>query len=230
MIIRRLRTTVLLAVSLTLFSQPVSGTGGSATSAGAFTLGAADGTGAREWVELVGTGGLLSGRPNHKSIKLITVYAPGCDESHLILRELEFLDGRRSLLFSAPVSLLRKTLRATIYVKHHSMNLVLLEYAGGSWKLRKPQPIRVAAEDDHEAPEDNLLAFSVSGLGFYWLMEGNAPGLSVSSITSQDPSAIQLPGGSISRGVLPWAWSVLLLAVGWTVSRWLHRIERHAGN
>lgn len=167
---QQLGTTVLLAGSLILCSQSVSGSTGSAINVGAFTTGAADDTGARERVELVGTGNILSGRPKHESIELITVCAPGCDDGHLILRELEHSDGRRSLLLSAPAPLVKKTRRAMIYIKHPSKNLVLLEYAGGSWQQRRPQPFRVAAQAHYGTPQKDLLAFSVDGLGLYWLL------------------------------------------------------------
>lgn len=196
---------VLLAVSLILFGQPVSGSSGSVAHLGAFTTGAAHDTGSREWVELTASGDLLTGRPKHKAIALITVYAPGCEGGHLILRELQRPDGGRSLLLSAPASLLSKTRRATIYVKYPSKNLVLLEYVEGNWKQRRPQPFRVAAENSPGGLQSDLLAFSVEGLGFYWLVEDKELDVSMTSLLSPNPSASQLLGGGFSRGLLSFA-------------------------
>lgn len=227
--IERLKITLLLAVSLMLCSQPVSATSGSATSVGAFLTGAAVDTGSREWIDLVGVGGLLSGRPKRTSLTLITVYAPGCESGHLLLRELVSSEGRRSLLLTAPAPLVEKTRRVTLYVKSLSKQLVLLEYIEGSWQYRRPQPMRVAAKDSHDASQEDLLVFSVARLGLYWLLEDHAPELSVSTIGPLDPSASHLLGGGVSRGFLPWVWSVVLLILGWAISHWVHRAQQPAG-
>ena len=100
--------------------QPVYGSTGGVTAVGAFSSAANDDTGARQWVMLHGTGGLLCGTPNHKLIELITVYAPGRDSGHLILRELKLPNGKQSILLSVPNSLMEKTLRTTIYLKASS--------------------------------------------------------------------------------------------------------------
>ena len=141
MIARLVRIALLLAVTLLVSSQPARGSGGFGTSIAAFSTGACNDTGSREWVELTRTYGLLCGRPKHKSIELITVYAPGCDEGHLILRDLKGPDGRTILLFSAPANLMKKTVRATIYVKGHSKDLALLEHVEEDWKRVTPMKV-----------------------------------------------------------------------------------------
>jgi hypothetical protein len=198
-------------------------------SVGTFLTGAADDTGSREWVELVGVSGLLSGRPKRASLQLITVYAPGCNSGHLLLRELVSSDGSRSLLLTAPTSLVEKTRRVTLYVKSLSKQLVLLEYIEGSWQHRRPQPLRVVAKDSHDASQEDLLVFSMAGLGLYWLLEAHAPEGSVATLGPLDPSASRLLGGDMSRGLLPLVWSVVLLTLGWAISRWLHRAQRPVG-
>lgn len=226
---RRLSTRILLALSLLLCTQPASGSTGSTTSAGAFLTKAVDDFGAREWVELLSTGGLLSGQPRHPSIELITVHAPGCKTGHLILRKQKLADGRQSLLLSAPAPLARKTRRITIYVKHPSQHLILLEYVGGSWKPRRPQSFRITVEDDLASSQENLLAFAVEGFGPYWLLNSNSSIVPASSSTTQDLWASPSLSRDIFRGVLPWVSSILLLVVCWSISRFVHRIERKAG-
>jgi hypothetical protein len=211
-----------------VFTQPASSTGSGGTSVGAFISGAAENLGKREVVELVDKGGLLAGWPAYNLIKLITIYAPGCDSSHLIIREIELPDGGKSLLLSAPSSLLDKTLRATIYVKHTSTDLVLLEYIRDRWERRKPQLLSITGTVDSKgASQDTLLAFPVEGIGSYWLLENNASDLVISPPTSKAVSASSSPWTDrIYRGLLPWGWSILLLVVGWTISHWIHKTER----
>ena len=226
MTISRFITIALLsAASLLLFTQTAGSSVGGGTSIVAFSGGAGNDTGSREWVELVGTYGLLCGQPKHKSIELIAVYAPGCDEGHLIFRELEISDGKTFFSFSAPASLLKKSVRATIHVKDYSKDLVLLEYAQGSWKERKPLRFSVATDDGHE----ELLAFSVEGLGLYCLLERDSSVSSASSIISNDTSANSLLGGGVYRGLLPLILSVVVLVVCWAVSRLVYRTEQYAG-
>lgn len=230
MIARLVRIALLLAVTLLVSSQPARGSGGFGTSIAAFSTGACNDTGSREWVELTRTYGLLCGRPKHKSIELITVYAPGCDEGHLILRDLKGPDGRTILLFSAPANLMKKTVRATIYVKGHSKDLALLEHVEEDWKRHRPQMFRVAADDAHEGSQQNfLLAFSLDGLGLCCLQEQDSSVSPASSNISHNTSASSLLGGGISRGLLPLALSLVALLGGVAVSRWIHRTEQYAG-
>lgn len=228
-VIRRFRIVVFMAVCLILLSKSVSGSFGGVTNVGSFTKGASGDTGSREWIELMGSDGLLSGQPKHKAIKLITVYAPGTDVGHLILRELKLTDGRKSLLLSAPDSLSKKTIRVTLYVKNNSKNLSLLEYAEGKWIQRNPVSLRVDTEHNNEVLQDDLLAFSVEGFGKYWLLEGTPPDLSVASTDTHYQSAKVLLGGSISRGLLPLASSFMVLVIGWSISHWIHRRDLNSG-
>ena len=217
-----------LAINMIASAQPASGSGGFGTSIVTFSTEACDDTGLREWVELTGTSGLLCGRPKRESIELITVYAPGCDEGHLIFRELKAPDGTTHLLFSAPASLMMKILRATIYLKGYRKNLTLLEHVGGVWKRRRPQKVHVSTNSDGDIPQDTLLAFSVGGLGLFSLQEKDLPVHTASPLVSHQMSASSLLGGGISRGLLPLGFSIILLAGCWVLSRWVHRMEQYA--
>lgn len=218
---------IVVIANLILSNHSAFGTSGGVTNVGALASGATEDTGSREWVELLRAGDLLIGRPAIKDIKLITVYAPGVDKSHLILREVKLPDGRSSLFFGAPNKLSRKTLRATIYMKHSSLNLVLLENVEGRWIERRPQAIPITENVRSETLQDVIVAFSVDKLGSYWVLEGHSQTLGQISSISQKQSASSLLGGGYMRGILPWAGAFLLLGIGWTLSRWTHSIERN---
>jgi len=220
--------TLFLAVNILVSAQPTSGSGGFGTSIVTFSTEACDDTGVREWVELAGTSGLLCGRPKHKSIQLITVYAPGCDKGHLILRELEAPDASTLLLFSAPASLMKNILRATIYLKGYRENLILFEYVGGIWRRRTPQQVCVAATGGREASQEPLLAFSVEGLGLFSLREQHQAVTTATTVGLPATSASSLLSGSTSHGLLPLGFSIVLLSVSWMLSRWIHWTEQNA--
>jgi hypothetical protein len=185
----------------------------------------------RELIDLRGNRGLLSGQPKSNVIKLITVYAPGANAGHLLLREHKLKDGRKALLLSAPDALSEKTMRAMIYVKNSSKTLSLLEYSDGKWKHRYPVSLRVNVntENGNEVLHDDLLAFSLVNIGTCWLLEGTASSLPASSADSEYRYASLPIGGGITRGMLPVAGSCLLLAIGWTISLWLHKKELKSG-
>src|SRR2546425_297868 len=102
---------LLLIATLCLRSQFASGTGVPVTSGGAFIKGAADDLVQREWVGLEQRNGLFTGWPADSSVGLITIYAPGADADHLILRELVSAGRSHTILLSAPESLKRNTKR-----------------------------------------------------------------------------------------------------------------------
>ena len=226
MMILNLEIILLVALSPIFFGQPVYGSTGGVTTVGAFSGAANDDTGARQWVMLCGTSGLLCGTPNHKLLKLITVYAPGRDSGHLILRELKLPDGKRSILLSAPKSLMEKTLRATIYLKASSMNSELLERIGDKWVLRHPVQLNFASENSQGAADSDLLAYPVKRIGLYCLSESNSSELVGPLAVPGDTSGSRSLGGSVTRGFLPWVSAALLLLIGWVVSYCLHIVER----
>ncbi len=223
---RQLLVSITILISLTLNTGFVYSSTGGVTSGGGIISGAKGDAGSREWIELRASGDLLAGRPKNRDIELITIYAPGIDKSHLILREMKLPGGRRSLILSAPDKLARKTLRSTIYLKHDSLNIVLLENISGRWIERKPQAIWMTEEVRSGNPRDVLLAFTVEKFGSYRVQEGKSQSLGETYSTSKDQSASSLFGGGYTSGVMPWVGAFLLLGMGWTLSRWIHGIER----
>lgn len=228
MVQRFVTITLFLAVNILVSAQPTSASGGFGTSIVTFSTEACDDTGVREWVELAGTSGLLCGRPKHKSIQLITVYAPGCNNGHLILRELEAPDVSTLLLFSAPAPLMKNILRATIYLKGYHENLTLFEYVEGIWRRRTPQQVYVGETGGREASQEPLLAFSVEGLGLFSLREQDKAVPTATTINLPATSASLLLSGSTLRGLMPLCFSIVLLSVSWMLSRWIHWTEQNA--
>jgi hypothetical protein len=213
----------LLTASLFLFIDPAFGSFGGANNIGPFNRGATGDSGLRELIHLKGRDGLLSGKPQNSAIKLITVYAPGAETGHLILRERKLEDGTKSLLLTVPDRLSERTVRATIYAKKSSMTLSLLEHVDGKWRHNSPVVLRVNAENGDEAMQDDLLVFSLRTLGNCFLLEGDAPSFVAASADSDYRSASVPLGGAIRRGVLPVVVACLLLAIGWVISEWLHK-------
>jgi hypothetical protein len=228
--IRKYGLIILLAICLTLCPKSGSATGGGVTHIGTFAANTTDESAGREWIDLVVTGDLLIGRPKHPSVALITVFAPGADSSHLILRVLEVSDKKRSLLLNAPSSLSEKLQRATIYVNHGSKDLILLESQDENWKIGNPQPVKVAKLKGFHVDESELLAFSIKKFGMYWLMESDMLGLPESSHITQVSSASSLVGGGLSRGLLPWLLAVIILILGFSISQVVHKLDRRKGN
>ena len=221
----------IFCILLMLFSgQQANATSGGMISVGAVTNGAAEETGFREWVELVGSDGLLYGQPSHKSVQMITAYAPGIDEGHLILRELTTKNAGRLLLLSAPKSLQENIRRVTIYLKHHNDHLALYEYEEDEWNYRRPYLIQQVAEGGDGVGPQNIMAFTVKKLGLFWLAEERFSGLPISTKVPREISASALLGGGISRGILPWTWALLLLFVAWTLSRRIYKSENSTHN
>lgn len=216
---------VLGGLLLFLMSSYVHASTGSGTTAGAFLTGMANDTGVRERIELIPSGDLLIGRPTRSSVALLSVYAPGSKSGHVILRELQLLDGRKkSLLLTAPSPLGSQIRRVTIYVRHPSKDLVLFEPVGAVWEQREPHRIHVTVGEDESATTQDLLAFSPNGLGHYWLLDSTMIGLQ--SPFLPNPSARELLGGSMNRAVLPWTWSLVLLVASWVASLWIHNRQR----
>ncbi|MCP4041883.1 MAG: hypothetical protein GY731_07980 [Gammaproteobacteria bacterium] len=221
--------TTMLAICLYTVTQPVSATTGSVTSSGAFSAGISHDTGWRERVELTGADGLFAGWPTHPSIVLLTVYAPDVDAGQVILRDLQRPDGTRSILLTAPESLREKTRRVTIYLHRSATEAVILESVGGRWQRREPLPLRVSMPNQSGMVTEELLAFSVSGLGHYWLVEGQLPSRPPNTEAPADHPADSLPGGDTFRALETITAAIVLLLVGWAASHWTHRLETHAG-
>ncbi len=196
------------------------GSTGSVTNAGALIAHAEYSNANREWVELVGRGGILTGRPDHHLVKLITVYAPGLDRGHLILRELETREGKQSLLLTAPNYITQQTKRVTLYLHDPPEDLVLFEKIGEEWKKRLPQSFNVDLPKGEPTRAKKIVAFSAQELGFYWFARSTTPNSLVLTHAPQEPSARSLIGGSLSLGLFPsLLWVLLFVIVGWASHR-----------
>lgn len=219
----------LLAVCFFLLCKAVFASSIGVMNGGLVAGGGADDTGIRERVELTAVGGLLIGHPRHSEIELITVYAPGIEKSHLILREIQQASDKKSLLFTAPDFLTDKIHRATIYLRQPAGNLVFFETVKGEWLQRIPQPFLSVTNNNENTVSDNeLLAVSVSGFGPFWLLENDSPVNSLPVIEENSQTARSLLGGSMERALLPIVAAVLFLMLGWMASLWVHRLDRHA--
>lgn len=217
---------ILLTLSIFLLSaQSVFGSGGSLVSVGPLLGGPSGDTGLRELVILEKKGDFLVGRPSYSAIKLITVYAPGAEENHLILREIDTPEGEKTFLLTATNSLQEKISRITLFVKPDSIYPSLWEYKDETWIPKQPQLIKVVGIKDNNNTEQRLYAYSVNNLGLFWATNGKSLSVLNNSVTPLDISAKGLLGGYIGYGLLPWASAFVVLILGWTISRWSYRKE-----
>ena len=218
-----------LIVLFTTFTFPVWGSTGGVTNVGGFSSSAEHFTGVREWVELNGSGKMLKGFLDHDVLKFVTVYAPGATSGHIIFRELKTFDGRRSFLLTAPDDLVDKIQRVTLFLQPKSDALELYEQVNGLWIKHLSQSLRVANQHDHEGAPQDLLAFSVEKTGFFWINESPSPQLTKAFFAPQDSSAKSLMGGSMLWGFSAWTASILVLSIGWLISRRLHNSVQFLG-
>lgn len=216
----------LVILLLTPCPLPVWGSTGGVTNVGGFSSSAEHFTGVREWVELNRSGKVLKGVLDHDVLKVLTVYAPGTDSGHIIFREMNTLDGRRSFLLTAPDDLMENIQRMTLFLQSTSGAVELYEQADGHWINHLPQALRVADHHEQRGGTQDLLAFSVEKPGFFWVLESPSPPLTEASFVPQDPSAKSLMGGSMLWGFSVWMASILLLAIAWFISRRLHTFDQ----
>ena len=197
-------------------------------SAGGYATASSGETGSRELIRLTKAGDLLVGRPKQSDIELITVDAPGMVEGHVIIRDISHADGSKSLLLAAPESFSGSTKRATIYVKNHSEKVVLLKHDGTSWIRHLPQAIEVIDTKERHSSHYSFLAFPVNGFGSFWLLDAAEAHDTRTIAIPAGPSAEQLLGGGFSRGILLCVCAILLLSLGWAISKRTHKIEEMA--
>ncbi len=214
---------------LTTSIVPVWGSTGGVTNVGAFSSSAGHFTGIREWIELEDHGGILKGSLSHELLKFITVHAPGVKSGHIIFRELKTVDGRRSFLLTAPDALMDAIKRVTLFLGPQLGSLELYEQVDNLWLKRLPQSLRVADHHRPDSPPQDLLAFSLQKPGFFWVMESSSSSLDHALFVPQGSSATSLMGGSILWGISAWAAAILLLSLGWFISRRLHAFDQFVG-
>jgi len=209
---------------LALLTSIGRGSGGGLTNIGCLSTGATGGTGARQWVTLRSTGQLLVGEVAEGAVQSIAIYAPGVATSHVILRELVFPDGGRSIFISAPADLQAAVQRVSIYVRGNPRTAVLLEHRDGEWKEHLPN--LVPRQPVENAPGHGIpLDFCVSRLGQFHLLGASGSGDSFQVPILPTVSAHGLVGGGVSRGLWHLGWAAVLLSLVGGASRWAHTIQ-----
>ena len=228
MILRTFVTYVLTLVFVVSFSHAVLATMGGVPSAGPLFTQNESSTAIRELVELEKSGELLVARPRHALVEMITLYAPGLSQGHLILRELLTREGKQTLLLTAPDAVMTHVQRATLYTRGLRENVVLFENVNGVWEKRLPQSFEIESPIAGAVSAQALRAFSVRTLGFYWLLEP-ATATSVIYHTPEAISAKTLMGGKLTWGLLPSIFGILLFILFGALSRYIHKTEKIRG-
>ena len=223
--LRIFATCVLSLVFVAFCSHAVLATMGGVTSVGPLFTQGDSSTAIRELVELEQFGELFVARPRHALIEMITLYAPGLSQGHLILRELLTREGNQTLLLTAPDAVMTHVQRATLYTKGLRENVVLFENVNGVWEKRLPQPFVIDFPMAGAVPRQTLRAFSLETLGFYWLLEP-ATATSVISDTPEAISARTLMGGQLTSGLLPSMAGIMLFIFFGALSRYIHKTNK----
>ncbi len=194
---------------------------------GAPSFGAsAEASGVRERVALVHSGGRLVGRPKLSAVQLLVIDAPNVGVDHLLMREIRMLDGRLSVLFTAPAALTGQVRKMSLYLKEDGRGWVVLESLEGRTLSHASHPVAVARSDaDGAGGEvlDQLLGFSVEGLGPFWLVDENSAAMA----RDTGQAARSLLGHGAVRALSYIGVTVLLLILGRILSLWAHRQDRH---
>lgn len=186
----------------------------------------AEGSGVRERVRLVRSGRLLVGRPTQSVVQLVVIDAPDAGADHLLMREIRMPDGRHSVLFTAPSGFANRVRRTSLYVREDGRNWTVLESVDGRTLSHDAHPVAVARGNAGAADDDvlnPLLAFAVSGLGPFWLVDEGT----VVSAPDAAQTARSLLGLEAVRALSYIGGTVLLLMLGRMVSLWAHRRDRH---
>lgn len=186
----------------------------------------AEGSGVRERVPLVRSGGLLVGRPTRSVVQLVVIDAPGVGADHLLMREIRMPDGRHSVLFTAPSGLANQVRRTSLYVREDGRKWTVLELVDSRTLSHDAHPVAVARGNAGGADDDvlnPLLGFAVSGLGPFWLVDEGF----VVSTPDAAQTARSLLGLEAMRAISYIGAIVLLLMLGRMVSLWAHRRDRH---
>ncbi|GJL53880.1 MAG: hypothetical protein NPIRA02_10120 [Nitrospirales bacterium] len=183
-------------------------------------------TATREFVELEQSGRLWVGRPSqHSLIAMIALYAPGLDNGHVILRELTTAEGHLTILLTAPDAIRSHVQRVTLYTKELPETITLHELVDGQWQKRLPQSLMIDSLNKGKTVSQELKAFSVKTLGFYWVLESTAQTATMLS-ASVNTSARTLIGGDLAWGFMPSLLGILLLMVCGAVSRYVHKTAK----
>jgi hypothetical protein len=217
----RLSISALAFAGLFIFSPWAAATTGALTSSAGLTLNPSYDTGSREWVELKRAGPLLKGRPKRSTVKLLTLYAPGYNEGHLLLRELKTSSGAKTLLLTGPESLANRVRRVNVFMDSGTPHQAFLENVDGHWQKRLPQLIDVTNTHTRESGDSaSLLAYSFKSLGLYRTEEDNP--LHVVASRNNMPAL-----GDVNSGLAVIGLAVVILVCGWSVSNWIHSKDQN---
>ena len=216
---------VLLSVlCVALLTSVGRGSGGGLTNIGCLSTGATGATGARQWVSLGRTGQFLVGEVGEGAVESLVIYAPGVETGNVILREIVFPDGGRSIFVSAPADLQAAVQRVSVYVRGNPRTAVLLEYRDGEWKKHLPRLVHFQP-DENASGDGILLEFCVAGLGQFHLLDASGSSDSGQAPILPTVTAHGLVGGGVSDGFWHLGWAVLLLTLASIASRWAHTIQ-----
>ncbi len=212
---------------IAVVTSDANGSGSGLNSAGCLTTGPTGKSGARQWISLRSAGEFLEGKVPEGAVKRLRIHAPGVENGNVILREIQFPDGGRSILVTGPIYLESAVQRVFVYVSGNPQTSVLLEYHDGTW-TKATRVVATEVEflsDESGLAHASLLEFRVAGLGQYHLL-GSSP----TSAHDQVPilptvSAHGLVGGTVSRGLWHLGWAALLLTFVGGASRWAHSIQ-----
>lgn len=224
-------TAIILFVILThflLFQPTAFATSGVTFQPGPLVFGQHEDSGYRERFSLAYSGGLYIGRSALDGLPRIVIDAPRGNDSGLIVRELDQGANRKTLLITAPPELARKTIRATLFLQEAREDLVLLEWTPAGWTVREPILLSVDANKVSLASGSlHQLAFTTKSLGLFWLVPRDQSALTQAMLERDTAQAEGRPGGTSIRGVLPLTGAFVVLLIGWVLSQWLHRHEKH---
>jgi len=219
----------IMFASLSFITESGYCSGGGVLSVGPVATGMAGKADFREWIEFVPEGKLLVARPKHPLMKLITIYAPGIDRGHLLLRIEHHPDGRGSLLLTGPDSFIDKIGRTNLYFKKSTLGMTLFEQTDSGLQPQHSQLVFVEGNGENKPPIE-LRAFVVSGPGLYWFGD---TGVSLNPIGGfeqiKSGTSSTLVQNRISRGMWNWIWPLIILAIGFSISCLAHFLQVRAG-
>ncbi len=209
---------------VTALTSVARGSGAGLTNIGTLSTGATGVTGARQWIRLRQTGHLLFGEVGEGTVEFLTISAPGVETGNVILREIEFPDGGKSILLSGQADLQASVERVCIYVRGDPRSSVLLQYHDGDWTEHRPNPVPPNSNDS-ASRDEVLLEFCVDGLGQFHLLGFHVRGDSGRSPILPSVTAHGLVGGGMSRGLWHLGWAIGLLGLLAGGSHWAHVIQ-----
>lgn len=206
---------------LVLLVAPASATGIGSAGVGPVGTGAGLGAYVRQRVQLVRRGDVLVGEPQLSPVQLISIHTPGPVAQTAILRWASGPDHRLSLYLSTEKPL--QISRATLFMRPTAEPLTLHEHREAGWFPVEGQSLAVAGTGGRR---QHLMAFTVTGLGPYWLLK---PGAIVSGKDTPALGSLDLLlNGNPVKAFGNWFWPAVLLVTVLLIARYRHRLELNA--